>query len=124
MPLDWYARRFVETHVDFYVFNPLPIPRPEHNSALWRRVVTLAGRLACPDERFATWAETVDVECGPLAADEKDDKIYELDAVVSHLYELKERQVVHIFETFHQGWDYETRLNGVLRHFRAWKNRR
>ena len=26
--LDWYSRRFVELHVDFYVFNALPIPRP------------------------------------------------------------------------------------------------
>ena len=124
IPLDWYARRFVETHVDFYVFNPLPIPRPDRDSELWRRVVALAGRLACPDERFAAWAETVGVEWGPLATDEKKDMIHELDAVVSHLYGLNESQVVHIFETFHEGWDYESRLNGVRRHFRAWKNRR
>ena len=124
IPLDWYARRFVETHVDFYVFNPLPIPRPDRESELWRRVVALAGRLACPDERFAAWAETVGVRCGPLAADEKEDMIHELDAVVSHLYGLNESQVVHIFETFHEGWDHEARLNAVSRHFRAWKNRR
>ena len=27
--------------------------------------------------------------------------------VVSHLYGLKEPQVVHIFETFHERWDCE-----------------
>ena len=35
IPLDWYARRFVETHVNFYVFNPFPIPRPDRDSVLW-----------------------------------------------------------------------------------------
>ena len=106
-----------------FVFNPFPIPRPERESERWQRVVRLAGRLACPDERFAAWAETVGVECGPLAADEKEDKIHELDAVVSHLYGLKEAQVVHIFKTFHEGWDFEERLRGVLRHCQAWNNR-
>jgi hypothetical protein len=42
-----------------------------------------------------------------------------LDAVVAHLYGLTEKQLVHIFETFHEGWDYEPRLSAVLRHFRA-----
>ena len=124
IPLDWYARRFVETHVDFYVFNPLPVPRPDRENPFWQRVVKLAGRLACPDDRFAAWAETVGVECGPLGTDEKEDMIHELDAMVSHLYGLKESQVVHIFENFHEGWDYEERLRRVLRHYRAWKNRR
>ena len=73
---------------------------------------------------IATWADTIGVQCGPLGSDEKEDNITELDAVVSHLYGLNEPQVVHIFETFHEGWNYESRLKGVLRHFRAWKNRR
>ena len=122
IPLDWYARRFVEMHVSYYVFNPFPIPRPDRDSAFWQRVVQLAGRLACPDERFAAWAEMVDVQWGPLATDEKEDMIHELDAVVSHLYGLEEPQLVHIFETFHEGWDYQAQLDGVLRHFREWSN--
>ena len=55
IPLDWYARRFVELHVNFFVFNPFPVPRPDRDNFLWRRVVQLSGRLACPDERFSTW---------------------------------------------------------------------
>ena len=124
VPLDWYARRFVEVNLNYFILNPFPVPRPERDSELRGRVVKLAGRLACPDERFAAWAETVGVHCGPLAADKKEDMTHELDAVVSHLYGLNERQVVHIFETFHKGWDYEERLRGVLRHYQAWKNRR
>ena len=52
--------------------------------------------------------------------DEKLDMIHELDAVVARLYGLSETQLVHIFETFHEGWEYQERLDGVLRHFRRW----
>ena len=117
IPLDWYARRFVETHVNYFVFNPFPIPRPDRNCPLWERVVALAGRLACPDNRFVTWAEAVGVEYGAIAADEKEDMIHELDAVVARLYGLDEAQLVHVFETFHSGWEYQNRLDSVLRHF-------
>ena len=123
IPLDWYARRFVELHVNYFVFNPLPIPRPERKDARWQRVVALAGRLACPDRRFRKWAGAVGTECGALAEDEKEDMIHELDAVVAHLYGLSQEQLVHIFETFHEGWDYQDRLDGVLAHFGAWKAR-
>lgn len=26
----------------------------------------------------------------------------------------------HIFETFHEGWEYQPRLNAVLKHYKAW----
>ena len=123
IPFDWYARRFIELHATFFVFNPFPIPRPERDDDRWQRTVAVAGRLACPDERFAAWAEAVGVGCGPLAADEKEDMIHELDAVIAHLYGLDEHQLIHIFETFHVGWNYTERLNGVLRHFRDWSRR-
>ena len=120
IPLDWYARRFVETHVNYFVFNPLPVPCIDRNDVLWQRVVYLAGRLACPDDRFATWAEAVGVSHGQLTADDKEDMIHELDAVAAHLYGLSEQQLVHIFQTFHENWDYGARLNGTLKHFHAW----
>jgi len=123
IPLDWYARRFVETHVNFHVLNPFPVPRPDRGDILWQRTVQLSGRLACPDERFAEWAEAVGVECVPLHPDEKDRMIYELDAVVAHLYGLSEAHLRHIFETFHEGWDCAERLEGVLRYFHEWEGR-
>ncbi len=119
IPLDWYARRFVEMHVNFFIFNPFPIPRPPRTDKEWQRVVALAGRLAYPDERFADWAKAVGVAQGPLPPAEKADMIAELDAVVARLYGLSEKQLVHIFETFHEGWDYSDRLAMVLKHFRA-----
>lgn len=123
IPLDWYARRFVETHVNFYVLNPFPVPRPERSDSRWNRVVNLAGRLAAPDERFSQWAERVGVECGSVPDDQKLDHIHELDAVVAHLYGLSKAHLVHIFETFHEGWDYEGRLRATLKHYDAWRSR-
>jgi hypothetical protein len=123
VPLDWYSRRFVETNVVFFLFNAFPIPRPPAGHPLRRRAIELAGRLASPNERFAAWANEVGVACGPPDAGEKDDLIHELDAVVAHLYGLSEQHLVHIFETFHEGWDYDARLRATLRHFRQWKRR-
>lgn len=123
LPLDWYARRFVETHLTYAVFNPLPVPRPPRTSGLWQRAVALSGRLAAPDERFSSWAEKVGVKCGPLPDDQKQDHIHELDAVSAQLYGLSERQLVHVFETFHEGWDYSARLAATLAHFRHWSNK-
>lgn len=120
IPLDWYARRFVEMHLNFFVLYPLPIPRPPRDDARWRRVVQIAGRLAAADRRFKKWAEAVEVECGPVKPAEKEDMIAELDAVVAHLYGLSEPQITHIFETFHEGWEYRGRLDAVLRHYRVW----
>ena len=123
IPLDWYARRFVELNFNFFLFNPLPIPRPGRENNLWLRIVNLAGRLACPDERFKEWAEKIGVDFGPLEADIKNEMIFEIDALVSHLYELNEKQLIHIYETFHKGWNYEERLEKVLNYFRYHKRR-
>jgi hypothetical protein len=123
IPLDWYARRFVETHLNFFVLNPLPIPRPSPGSQLHQRAIALAGRLACHDDRFVEWANDVGVEVGRLPDDVKLDMIHELDAVVAHLYGLDEKHLVHIFETFHEGWNFEPRLKETRKHFREWKRR-
>jgi Eco57I restriction-modification methylase len=123
LPLDWYARRFVETNVTYFLLNQFPVPRPSYNDRRWERVVAVAGRLAAPDRRFADWAKAVGVEHGSLPEDQKQDMIAELDAVVARLYGLSEEQLIHIFETFHEGWDYAARLKAVRRHFRAWASR-
>jgi len=118
--IDWYARRFVEMGMNYFVFNPMPVPRPSRENPLWVRTVELSGRLAAPDNRFATWAKKIGVKHGPIPADEKQDMIDELDAVVARLYGLNKPQLAHIFETFHEGWDYEPRLKAVLKHFDVW----
>lgn len=122
IPFDWYARLFISTNsVSFFLLNTFPIPRPLRNNPLWQKTVALAGRLASTDERFADWAKAVGVKYGKLSKDKKNDMIYELDAVIAHLYGLSEKQLIHIFETFHRTWDYISRLQAVLKHYKAWK---
>lgn len=123
LPADWWCRRFVEGHVDQQAFNSLRVPRTEPQP-LAKRVAALAGRLACPDARFAEWGESVGVEFGPLRDDARLDMIHELDAVVAHLYGLDEHHLVHIFETFHDGWNFEPRLKETRKYFREWKRQR
>jgi hypothetical protein len=123
IPLDWYARRFVETHLNYHIFDNLPVPRVGTEDQLRQRVVELSGRLAAVDERYAEWADTIGVEYGPLDEETKQEKIYELDAVVAHLYGLTREHVEVIFETFHDGWDYEERLERVLDYYASWADR-
>ena len=123
IPLDWYARRFVEINVTFHHFNPFPVPRPTQDNPFWHRVVQIAGRLGAPDDRFAEWAEAVGVKHGEIEPELKQDMIHELDAVVAHLYGLSKEQLSHIFETFHEGWDYTSRLEATLVHYDLWSNK-
>ncbi|WP_049982478.1 Eco57I restriction-modification methylase domain-containing protein [Halorubrum sp. BV1] len=123
IPTDWYARRFVEKHLDYYIFNGIPIPRPGRDSNLRQRAVELSGRLAAVDNRYADWADEVGVDYGPLDEDEKQEKIHELDAVVAHLYGLSRENLQIIFETFHDNWDHESRLDAVLEHYDEWAER-
>jgi len=123
IPLDWYSRRFVEVHLTFGIFNNFPVPQPGRDDPLRQRVVELSGHLGAVDERYADWADEVGVEFGSLDEEEKQDKIYELDAVVAHLYGLSVEHVEVIFETFHNGWDYEERLDRVLDYYASWADR-
>lgn len=119
-PADWYARRFVEKHLDYYIFNGIPVPRPEKESRLRQRVIELAGRLAAVDERYADWADSIGVEHGPLSEEEKQNKIHELDAVVAHLYGLSESQLRTLYETFHEAWYHKTWMNAVIEYYEEW----
>ncbi len=121
IPLDWYSRKFVELNFTFNYFNSLPIPRLERTHSLWSEVIKFSGRLAFEDLRFKDWANKIDIECGSLESSEKNEYICKLDAVVAKIYGLNENQVIHIYETFHQGWDFEPNLKKVLNFFDAYK---
>ena len=69
--LDWVARRYVETHLNFYVLNMLTVPSTDHDC--WERIGKLAARLSCVDERFADFAAEAGVEYGPLAGAQHND---------------------------------------------------
>jgi hypothetical protein len=119
MPLDWYARRYVEITVNFHIFNGLPIPRPGRDDPIRRRIEDIAGRLAAVDDRYAEWAAAVGVPVGSVTSqEERDNLIAELDAAVALLYELDEADLRVIYTTFHEGADYSARLAAVLEHHR------
>ena len=48
--------------------------------------------------------------------------IFKLDALAAHAYGLSESQLTHIFETFHEGWDYTYRLEKVIEYFRRYQS--
>jgi hypothetical protein len=122
IPLDWYSRRYVELHLNFHIFNDLPVPKYQPGTALADRVVEVAGRLAAVDERYKEWAEEVGVEVGTANTEPaKSELIAELDALVSVLYGLTQEQVEQVFATFHRGWDYAARLERVLAYYEEWR---
>ena len=124
IPFDWYMRRWVEMKLSFELLSPSPVPSVSIVEPKGARLVAIAGRLAAVDERYAEWAAEVGVQVGSVNAQpEKDDLIAEVDALVSLFYGLAEDQVEHVFATFHRGWNYEPRLDAVLKHYRAWKDR-
>lgn len=117
IPFDWYARRIVELHLTFELLGSMPVPDPSRDDPRRLCVIEIAGRLAAVDERFAEWAAAVGVPIGSVSVAEKPDLIAELDALVAHLYGLERDDLVHIFGTFHRGWDYAPRLEKVLGYF-------
>lgn len=124
IPLDWYARRYVELHMNFHIFNWLPVPKFMPASKQVSRVVEIAGRLAAVDDRYESWAADVGVPVGSVqSVEEKDKLIEELDALAGLLFGLTEDQLEHVFATFHRGWDFEPRLEAVLNHYREWKGK-
>lgn len=124
IPLDWYARKYVELHMNLHIFNGLPIPPYDPESVLTSRVTEVAGSLAAVDDRYAQWAHEVGVPVGAVKTQaQKADLVAELDALVSQLYGLSQDQVEHIFATFHRGWAYQPRLETVLEHYAQWKDK-
>lgn len=123
IPLDWYARKYVELGMNLHIFNGLPIPEYVPGTALADRVLQVSGRLAAVDGRYEAWATEVGVEVGTANTEPtKTELVAELDALVSLLYGLTSEQVQHIFATFHRGWDYSARLERVLAYYEQWKD--
>lgn len=122
LPLDWYARRYVEVGLNLHIFNALPIPRPNRDHPLRARIVQISGTLAAVDDRYTAWADNVGVPVGAIRTDkERDALVAEVDALVALLYGLERQQLAHIFETFHRGWDNTVRREAALTYFDRWK---
>lgn len=124
LPYDWFMRRWVEMKLSYELLNPSPIPEIDRESPRGKRLIRVAALLAVVDARYSDWASEVGIAVDSVTTQaEKDDLIAELDALVSLLYGLSEDQVEHIFATFHRGWEYQQRLDAVLAHYAAWKDK-
>ncbi len=123
IPFDWQARRYAELGMNFHILNNLSIPEAAEDTKLGDRLVQASGMLAAVDKRFENWAREVGVQIGTVKTPEiRNNLICEIDAIASLLYGLTEQQVAHIFNTFHRGWDYQARLDNVLKFYEKWKD--
>jgi len=77
------------------------VPRPDTDSPLHGRVVELAARLSCVDDRYADFAAAVGVEPGSLTdPGERLDAEAEIDALVAHAYGLDADDLEVVFRDF------------------------
>ena len=98
LTFDWLARRYVESHLNYYVLDMLCFPPQDHTP--WRTIGKLAARLSCIDERFAEFATEAGVECGALTYAQRSESLAEIDALVARAYELTEDELRFIFTDF------------------------
>ena len=111
LPFDWLARRYVETHLNFFILDTLCFPKWEETD--WRRIGSLAAQLSCVDERFFAFASEVGVEHGDLADDERTAMRVEIDALVAQGYGLTADELEFLFTDFTENavsLDYRARV--------------
>ncbi len=111
IPLDWYARRVVEGHLNYDLLNALPIPQPGRNDSRRVRIEALVASLVVRDRQLLEWAKAVghpDAATTDVTAARA-----EIDAICCDLYGLNDQDVAEVFGTFHNGWDFEEYLRQV-----------
>jgi Eco57I restriction-modification methylase len=101
LPFDWQARRFVEVNLNFFILEGLIVPDlPDDH---YERIATCAARLSCIEDRFGAFAESVGVECGPLADEEYEALRAEIDARVATSWKLTAKDLKTMFRDFSEG---------------------
>lgn len=98
LPFDWQARRYIETHLTYFILNMLCFPR--WGDADWRRIGELAARLSCVDGRFGAFAADAGVEWEPLGEEERDAMRAEIDALTARGYGLDTDGLRFLFGDF------------------------
>src|SRR5450759_760825 len=122
--IEWIARRRAENNMNNYITNSLPVPSTKERTEYprWKRVVALAGRLACIDDRYTEFARATGVEVGMLEPAQKKTMIAELDAVVAHLFGLSRDELELMFEDFPatEAGVSPGRRAAILEHYAEW----
>jgi hypothetical protein len=124
MVVDWYLKRFAELGMNYHLVNGTPIPWQGLQTIHGKRLIEVSGRLAAVDSRFQKWAENLGVPVGSVNSEtEMEELTSELDALAACLYGLTETELEHIFDTFHRGWDSESRKKKAISYFRDWSRK-
>jgi hypothetical protein len=111
LPFDWYSRCFVELHMNFFIFNSLPVPKFDSENAICRRVAQIAALLASQDKRLAGWFDSaLSINESSHESLNFEQLTAELDGLVAALYELTSDQLIYIFNHFQLGWFDASRL--------------
>jgi hypothetical protein len=121
---DWYTRRFIETRMNVHFVNAFPIP-DSLETAEAQRIVAVSAELLSQDTALIRWAQACDVESKELTDIERLDRVAEIDALVALQFGVNRKQLSHVFESFHRGWDsskpdYVDRYERVMRHYDVW----
>lgn len=98
LAFDWQARRFVESHLNFFVLEGLRLPALDEETL--GALAAPAARLSCLDERFADFAAATGVECGVLDEGERVALRAEIDARAFHAWNLTEGEIEIVFSDF------------------------
>ena len=121
IPFDWYARRWVEINFTFELLKPMPIPIFNAEDKKVLRLIELSAKLSYRDKNYNKWINEIGPNFEILnASEEITEDLSEIDAIVSILYGLNSKQVEHIFENFHRGWNYTERLEKVKHYYKYW----
>jgi len=121
IPFDWYARRWVEINFTFELLKPMPIPVFDIQNEKVLRLIELSAKLSYQDKKYSKWISEIGNSFEIFkSSDDISEDISEIDAIVSILYGLSSKQVEHIFENFHRGWNYTERLDIVKHFYKEW----
>ena len=98
LPFDWQARRYVESHLTYFILDLLCFPPDD--AVDHEGIAERAARLSCVDERYSAFASEAGVEWGPLRAGERDRLRAEIDALVARAYGLSADELEFLFADF------------------------
>jgi hypothetical protein len=121
IPFDWYARRWVELNFTFELLKPMPVPLFDLADPRVQKIIEIASSMAFTEDGFNQWIEETGVKATKRSSNNPEPaEVAELDAISACLYGLTKDQLIHIFETFHRGWNYSERLAMTLKYFEKW----
>lgn len=123
MPLDWYARKFVEMSLNFHIVNSFPIPAVNFENPVHLEFVNTVANLVFHSGGDIDWARSVNPNLTNTTDDENQANLHKLDALSAVMFGLSKKDLKHIFKTFHRGWDYQPRMDAVLEHFDIWSSK-